>query len=155
MSQIDTGCTSYEEDLSALLDDELAPTRAEQVRAHVASCDGCRTRLEALRGVDALLTAAPARSVPPDLRERLQVRIEPPRPRRRLARPAFGMALAAAAALALYLVLPRPPGPLPVLEEAPAEELAVALQLETIEDLDVIANLEVLERLVAMEEGRI
>jgi len=39
------------------------------------------------------------------------------------------------------------------LDAASEEELAVALELETIEDLDVIANLDLLEALVLLEEG--
>jgi len=39
------------------------------------------------------------------------------------------------------------------LDAASEEELAVALELETIEDLDVIANLDLLEALLLIEEG--
>jgi anti-sigma factor RsiW len=52
--------------------------------------------------------------------------------------------------------LAQRPAPAPSLGELEAldpEELAVALELDTIEDLPVIANLEVLERLLADEAG--
>ena len=35
----------------------------------------------------------------------------------------------------------------------PVEDVAVALELDFMQDLDIIANLELLEALVAMEEG--
>lgn len=164
-------CARFAEDLSALLDGELAPAREAEVRAHLEGCAACRDRVGALRGVDEALRAAAPPAVPADLRARLRARIEeadggtrapdaPPRvapvtPRRsrRWQRSSLGAALTAAAALALYLTLPRLPGPLPGLDELPAEELALVMELETIEDLEVIANLEVLELMVAMEEG--
>lgn len=39
------------------------------------------------------------------------------------------------------------------LEAAPADDLDLALELDTIEDFDVIANLDLLERMVASEKG--
>jgi hypothetical protein len=41
------------------------------------------------------------------------------------------------------------------LEAASDEELAMALQLEMIQDLDIIANLEMLERLMAVDGGAV
>jgi anti-sigma factor RsiW len=57
---------------------------------------------------------------------------------------------------------PRRAAPVEVAESAPVpsdleaasdEELALVLEIETIEDLDVIANLDLLERMLSMEEG--
>lgn len=192
-------CASWVEDLSAFLDEELAPERSAGLRAHLDACADCRARIARLREVDALLVAGAERvSVPADLRARLAARIaadeaappraaEPRAPARRvprLARRAAGLAAAAAAALALYLArptsepappplseLPRlaeraptPPEVAPILApEAAAptlaesvlggsdEDLALLLELETVEDLDVIANLDLLERLVELE----
>ena len=94
----------------------------------------------------------------------------PPR-LRRLGRPALGFAAAAAAAvLALYLGVrtgetpleggaPAPqiariaPPTAVDLDAVPADELAMVLEIETIEDLDVIANLDLLVQLVAVEAG--
>ena len=274
-----SACDGFAEDYSALLDGELEAGRAAQVRAHAESCAHCRPALEALRGVDPLLRAAPAPVVPTDLRARLQARIDAEGHRGATARPApafdsrdrrpaaraprlpqrsgfgirtgvgIGAAAAFAAGLALVLLqpggrdepelapevvaetkIPLPPAPpeqveeaeiqvavepepptlsepapelvapvaeevivvaeAPVAEEvvvlaeetlAPPElliadatpsedpiedpldlegssdqevaEIALALQLDTLEDLDVIANLELLERLIALEEG--
>ena len=207
-------CGSYDADYSALLDGELTPEREAELRAHVDSCARCQARLEALRRVDANLTALLAPPVADDLRARLQARIDverptsaslpgriaPRRPRRWLGTPAISAAVAAAAAIALYLALspgegslasgaaPEPPiaraptsvpeqiappqerleiaeTPPPAtipgellpaiadLDAEPVEDVAVALELDFMQDLDVIANLELLEALVAMEEG--
>ena len=164
-------CEAYDEDLSALLDGELSEERETEVRAHAASCPRCARRLDALRSVDGLLASAPAPPVPHDLRARLDARIaadaRPPR-LRRLGRPALGFAAAAAAAvLALYLGVrtgetpleggaPAPqiartvPATAVDLDAVPADELAMVLEIETIEDLDVIANLDLLVQLVAV-----
>jgi anti-sigma factor (TIGR02949 family) len=172
-------CEAYDEDLSALLDGELSEERETEVRGHAASCPRCARRLDALRSVDGLLASAPAPPVPHDLRARLDARIaadarrrrpraRPPR-LRRLGRPALGFAAAAAAAvLALYLGVRTGETPLEGGAPAPqiartapptavdldgvsADELAMVLEIETIEDLDVIANLDLLVQLVAVE----
>jgi mycothiol system anti-sigma-R factor len=174
-------CEAYDEELSALLDGELSEERETEVRTHTASCPHCTRRLDALRGVDRLLASAPAPPVPHDLRARLDARIaaearrRPPRARpprlRRLGRSALGFAAAAAAAvLALYLGVrtgetpledgapapqiarTAPPAAID-LDVVPADELAMVLEIETIEDLDVIANLDLLVQLVAVEAG--
>jgi hypothetical protein len=61
-------CAAWDEDLSALLDGELAPEREAEVRAHVEGCAGCSARLGALGRVDALLAAAPLPAVRETLR---------------------------------------------------------------------------------------
>jgi len=168
MLESSVSCASWVEDLSAFLDEELAPERSAELRAHLDACADCSARIARLREVDALLVAGAERaSVPADLRARLAARIaadeaappraaEPRAPARRalrLARRAAGLAAAGAAAgLALYLARPAS-------EPAPAEselgesdeDLALLLELETVEDLDVIANLDLLERLVELE----
>ncbi len=237
MSESETACATVAEDLSALLDGELAEEREVAVRAHLESCPDCMGRVAALRRVDPALAAAPAPEVPADLRARVDARLSSekrsPREsaavgrrkadsaaggrrqadsaagRRRRARwfthPAMGFA--AAAALALYVgvraVQPAvgPVGPIAVDESAPQiagtlpesmtsspqpetraldplapssgstsgsewapvaevdlddvsdEELAMALEFDTIEDLEVIANLDFLVRLLEVEEA--
>jgi len=49
-------------------------------------------------------------------------------------------------------VAESPPAP-PDLDTASDEELALVLEIETIEDLGAIANLDLLERILLMEEG--
>jgi anti-sigma factor RsiW len=91
----------------------------------------------------------------------------PPRRRpRSRARPMALLALGAAAALTLYLMIAPGERPLPDvgppeprlataadLEAASADELELALELDTVEDMEVITNLELLEILVALGEG--
>ena len=195
-------CSAFDEDLSALLDGELAPAREAELRAHVASCPRCTQHLARLARADEALRALPAAEVPADLATRLRARIEeeggrssaargaaPSRratPRRRRWIPLAAGALAAAAALALYLLVARPrveetqvaereepaperevatreiplqppaqevaPGPeLEAIQAASDEELAVALDLDTLADLDVIERLDVLEQLAALD----
>ncbi|HEY8155229.1 MAG TPA: zf-HC2 domain-containing protein [Myxococcota bacterium] len=160
-------CRDFEADLSALLDGELAPERAAELRAHVAGCDGCRGRLAGLARVDAALAGAPAPAVPASLRARLEARLEGAgqadtrlrRTRRAWRGRAAGALAAAATGAALYLVVAtREPALAPAqppLDRAsvPEEDLGLALEIETVEDLDVIANLELLELVVAAEAG--
>ncbi len=160
MSNLPESCVPFDEDLSALLDGELAPEREAAVRAHLHGCTGCRDRLEALCSVDLALAGTALPDVPDGLRERIEQRIDdgldgereaPQRPpRRRRTGPAVGSAFALAASLAVYIAVGRAPDPF---DEASAEELAVVLEIDTIEDLDVIANLEILERLLELERG--
>jgi negative regulator of sigma E activity len=224
MSELPAVCADVDGDLSALIDEELSAAREAEVRAHLEVCASCRARFAALAEVDLVLAGASAPPVPADLRARLQTRLDAspisismrvddasrarlaPR-RRRMWRPALGLALAAAAALALYLAVvarpptpmgvgpqpqvaretprasdparnavarresptaapraptPTPPAPRVAGAEAPTpqapddwsdEEVAVALQLDTISDFDVIANLDALEELLALEEA--
>lgn len=180
MPETPTACERYEEDLSSLIDGELSAQREAELQGHLDACTGCRQRLEALRGVDRALAEVALPEVSAELRTRLQAQIQsiperevatrttplPPRARRRLTGPALGAALALAASVAIYLaVAPEPtsePGseaPLAAtttgLEAASDEELAMALQLEMIQDLDIIANLEMLERLMAVDGGAV
>jgi anti-sigma factor RsiW len=133
MSETPSGCRGFEADLSALLDGELAPERAAELRAHLAACADCRERLAGLARVDAALSAAPLPAVPASLRARLEARLESagqadtllrrtrraPAPRRAGWGRAAGALAAAAAGVALYLaVATREPARLP--ETAPA-----------------------------------
>ena len=52
MSEIATECLAFAEDLSALIDAELADVRESEVRAHVATCAACAERLQELGNVD-------------------------------------------------------------------------------------------------------
>ena len=146
--------------------------------AHLAACTRCRGRVEAFRAVDARLRRLPARPVPAGLEADLLARIAAERrtdaspagrvaaraPGRRRSRfgLALGAAMASAAALALWLDLgAEPPSRTPSreavvaeLEAASDDELAAALELETLQDLDVIANLDLLERSGEGENGR-
>ena len=145
-------CAHYAADLSAWIDRELPDARSAEVAAHVASCAACRAQVDGLRRTDRELRAIPLRDLRPDaLAEVLRraaggARRERPRAIRWA--PWAAGAAAAAAAVALYLASRDP------LDAASPEELAVAIDLDTVEDLEVIANLEVLEAMVAQEGGR-
>ncbi len=118
-----TFCLEYDEDLSALLDGELAPERAEEVRSHVAVCARCAARLAAFARVDSTLSRQAAmQPLPVDLEARLRERIDaeeagrsaPPAQRARAGAaprrpgrwvPWIGAAAAGCAALALFVLL--------------------------------------------------
>lgn len=44
-------CRWIQRDLTALIDEELSPSRAQRVRRHVVGCEACRNRLAALERV--------------------------------------------------------------------------------------------------------
>jgi anti-sigma factor RsiW len=160
-----TSCHGFEEDLSALLDDELRPERAAELRDHVAVCADCRERLARFARVDSALSGAPAPAVPASLRARLERRLaserraaaEParaPAAPSRGARRAVGAMAALAAGVAIYFAVAPAPSPPPVdLQSLPDDELGIALDVESAEDLDVIGNLELLELVLASEAG--
>jgi anti-sigma factor RsiW len=175
VAEIARDCLAFDAELSALLDGELGAGPLARVEAHLAGCARCRGRLAELRAVDLALAALPERAAPADLAERLARRLAAWRraPGVAASRVAAWLAVpaAAAAALVLYLALrptPAPEGPAlarePLAAPAPGEpaapgdlealeteELAVVLDLETMQDLPVIANLDLLERL--LDEG--
>ena len=61
--------------LSAYLDGELSPQRSESVEAHLASCGGCRARLDGLRRVVLSLSRLERASPPPLLAQRVERRV--------------------------------------------------------------------------------
>jgi len=140
VSETAAACLAIEEDLSALIDEELAPEREAELRAHLETCDRCARRLEELCNVDLVLASLPAPEVASDLRPQLAQRIAehersealpagsvrredrprqapPPRARRWLGRRVAALAaLAAAALLAVFVTLrsgeaPEPDAP--------------------------------------------
>jgi hypothetical protein len=239
MSERHDGDGVLDEELSALLDGELAPAREAELRARAAREPELAARLAALRGVGAALRGLPGPAVPPDLLARVkQAAAAPAAPveldddaRRRLAEVRAGLssarrragrrgraprrrwlaalgALATAAALAgLALwtaprlsgrrggapppeiarapVRPAPPRapveptprtvarapvprPAPVAPAAPPppaapaeasppaaeeEDLALAMELEAIDDLELIERLDLLEFLARQRRG--
>ena len=137
MPETAAACQAIEEDLSALLDEELAPEREAELRAHLATCDRCARRLEELCNVDLALASLSAPEVASDLRAQLAERIAehergaalsavpassgerprqapPPRTRRWLGRRAAALAaVAAAALLAVFATLRSGEAPAP------------------------------------------
>jgi anti-sigma factor RsiW len=63
------------ESLSAYLDGEVAPEAARRLAAHLAACDPCRCRLEAVQRLVGGLGRLPAAPLPEDLAARVRGRI--------------------------------------------------------------------------------
>jgi len=129
------------DDLTALLDGALAPARRAEVEAHLHACGACRAERARLAGALALLSALPPPPEPsPLFTTRLAARLaREPAPaagllarlfawRWRLAVPVAG--LAAAAAVAVLTV-----------RHQRAEELALAADLDLLENYEVVASL--------------
>ena len=168
MPETATACQAIEEDLSALIDEELAPEREAELRAHLATCDRCARRLEELCNVDLALASLPAPEVAWDLRVQLAERIAeherraalsapaprreerlrqapPPRRRRWLGRQVAALAaLAAAALLAVFATLRSGEAPVPdapqIAWPAPLEAAGTppAVGLEELADEDLV-----------------
>lgn len=137
--------THPQDDLTALLDGALAPARRAEVEAHLAGCAACRAERDRLAAALSALGALPPPPEPsPWFAARLAARLADetvPRAgmplagvlgrllawRWRLAVPAAG--LAAAAAVALLVV-----------RHQRDQELALAGQLELLQDLEAVAS---------------
>ncbi len=131
------------DELTALLDGALDPARRRTVESHLEACAACRAERHRLGAAVSALARLPAPPGPsPSFSARLAARLED-EPRRgwrallatwrwRLALPAGGLA---AAALAGVLVLRQQQG----------LELAVAAQLDLLEEYETVASLGVVE----------
>lgn len=132
--------THPQDDLTALLDGALPAGRRAEVEAHLAGCAACRAERDRLAAALSALGALPPPPEPsPWFAARLAARLaEEPAPRAsvlgrlrawrwRLAVPAAG--LAAAAAVALLVV-----------RHQRDLELAVAGELELLQDLEAVAS---------------
>lgn len=75
MPELAAICREIDEDLSALIDAELAPEREAEMRAHLDDCDRCAQRLQDLCNVDLALADLVAPTVAADLGQRLAARI--------------------------------------------------------------------------------
>jgi hypothetical protein len=119
------------DDLSAWLDDELAPERRAAVATHLAACARCRHELAELEATVALVRAMPRTPLPAGVSFRLPV--EPaPAPRRWPALSSW-LALGATAAVVVGLAgLLAPGAAIPAAQ--PAAEPAVARYEELSED---------------------
>lgn len=160
-------CT-YEEDLTAYVDQELPPLKLRQLEGHLPGCESCTATLALLRRTVSALEAMPAFSPSPALRRAVLNRIsqEPPSLLDRLRgflRPGVMVpALSAAALLAVGVAVvqlsrrgegPAADAPLVV---ADATEFELAKNLDLVEDLDVVGlespeDLEVVEHLDELE----
>lgn len=76
-------CNTYQEQMSAWLENQLTSQEMQGVEAHVAVCPSCRAALDALRRVDWLLASAPMMSPGPGFTVRFQAKLAAHRRRRR------------------------------------------------------------------------
>jgi anti-sigma factor RsiW len=165
---------TLDEDLSALIDGELAPEREALLRARIAAEPALARRLAELQGVSEALRALPELAPSSRLREQLRARMlagdaDAARSRRRSAAPWIGVAAALAASLVLVVVLAAREGLLTAregllateeggmapesepaeiaseLEAATDEEIGIALEYDTLSELELIEELDVLE----------
>lgn len=160
-----------DQELSEWLDGELAPERVDALRERLTSDAALNARLAELASVNESLRALAPPAIPSDLRTRLQERIElespaavqPTTPRGRGMRWGAPLAAALAAGLvATWLWLPNSNldatpmavEPVPALEEASDDELAIAFEFETLRDLDLIRDLDLLEALLDVEGAK-
>jgi anti-sigma factor RsiW len=74
-NELPEACLGLDEDLSALIDEELSPEREAEVRAHLDTCDRCALRLQELCNVDLELAGLAQPAVSPDLSSSLMARI--------------------------------------------------------------------------------
>lgn len=68
-------CGEVREELSALLDGELAPELRNAVEAHIAACSDCLRELDALKRIDGLYRELPRQSAPPGFEESVRTTI--------------------------------------------------------------------------------
>jgi len=117
-------CAEFEEKVQRLVDGGAAADIADEVRSHIASCDGCRRFHDALvatrRAVGEALAGAHLPELPPGIVASARARSRPPRAARR-ARPRLvfigaiaGAAGLAAAVLVVVAQLSGPAKPEPV-----------------------------------------
>jgi anti-sigma factor RsiW len=152
-------CT-FEEELTAYVDGELAPARRTEVEAHLGTCAECRSTEALLQRTLASLAALPefkpsadtrravlakVDALPLPLRERLKALLRPS-----VLMPSLG--LAAAVGLAVVYTGSEPQG----LDVTDAGALELAANLELVEDYDIVGldsseDLEVIEHLHELE----
>lgn len=150
----------FEDDLTAYVDGELPEPRRAQVEVHLRTCAECRPVEALLRRTVAQLAALPALEPSPGMRRQVLARLDA-EPEgwvfrlRALLRPSVLVpSFAVAAALGLAVVFTQ--DALPRLDDADAEQVELAANLEVVEDLDVLGavspeDLEIVEHLHELE----
>lgn len=149
-------CT-FEEDLTAYVDGELAPARQKEVEAHLGTCADCRSTEALLRrtleSLDELPQYVPSPSMrrevlakvdalPPTLRERLRALLRP------------GVLVPSAAVVGAALLALNLGGTEPSLEVTDAGVLELAANLDLVEDYEVVGldNIEDMEVVAHLHE---
>lgn len=144
----------FEQDLVAMLDGEIDPSRRTAIEAHLANCADCRARGAEIEKTLAAVDSLPAAKPAPDLVQRFSERFEREQDGVMagilawLARPRVLVgATLAACLLVLSLVVMRPGGA----PGSDAAELAIAGRMELFSDYEAIKNLDVLEDMEFIE----
>lgn len=125
------------EQLSGLLDSALEPAEELAARAHLASCDSCTGKFEALTRLGIALQAEAIPPAPPELRARIRQRLDK---RRGIPRWSLGVA-AVIVAGAMIAVLFRDQTPAPTTDSVMSEAASNALDQDTEEQKDALRSL--------------
>lgn len=128
MAEQPEACAAWREDLAGWLVAQISPEREELLRAHLATCPGCRTEAESLLTVSAVALAADLDRTPvgdgdppPELGDRIVASIASERrARRRLRTGMWALAGAAAVIVAVVVVADNDDGAARVSGEAVA-----------------------------------
>ena len=158
-------CSSWKNDFTAFLDNELPDSRSRSIEKHIRRCPDCQIEIRGLERVSERLDLLEAPEPSPAFRKRVWSRIRRNSSRRRPAvrpRPTLAPLLTAAllllSAILTVVLLPEATSPTsrprePEVSLSPEDE-AIVSQLETFEgDAFVLAQeLEVLEDLPVLEE---
>jgi len=143
-------CGKVERNLSAYLDRQLDLPAAKKLEAHLSGCPRCREKLAALERVETALAAFPGREPSPFLWTRVKAGIgTEAEPALRL-RSGHPVRVVAAVCLFLAVILGgtvfslrkgevRPPA------QADGSEIAVAENLDLLENFELIKNLDLME----------
>ncbi len=125
------------EQLSGLLDSALEPAEELATRAHLASCDSCTGKLEALTRLGIALQAEAIPPAPPELRARIRQRLDK---RRGIPRWSLGVA-AVIVAGAMIAVLFRDQKLAPATDSVTSEAASNAIDQDTEEQKDALRSL--------------
>ena len=55
---VDSACDKYKDELSALLDNQVAPSLKSEIESHLEACHDCAAEFESLKAVSKLLGKA-------------------------------------------------------------------------------------------------
>lgn len=151
-------CARIEQSLVAYLDGRASAGERREVEAHVASCKGCRTRVEEFRRLWDILDEVPMQEPSPAFDARLRARIaaQPPRPRVwAWLLPSPRLAFTVSLLLLLSVWISSFP---PVRVSGPRVnniegEFRMIKDLPVLEDYDVLANFEALSEIPPQPAG--
>lgn len=98
-------CRKYEKHLSAYLDGELRPDKAEALGVHLASCPACASALADMRAAESRLKARTPAEAPPFFTARVAAAAAALKPERTSLMRLLRLTVPAAAALSAFILL--------------------------------------------------